>query len=70
MFYELENAVKKRADRDELIAVSKRLLTDDVTVFDLVSAFNELISNITDNAYSCMLSEICDIFETKKNLID
>lgn len=64
MFYELENAVKKRSDRDELIAVSKRLLSDGVTISDLISAFKELINNMADDAYSCVLSEMCDIVET------
>lgn len=63
MFYELENAVKKRFDRDELITVSKQLLSDGVTTSDLICTFNELISNITDDVYTCVLCEIRDIFE-------
>ena len=66
MFYELEYAVTNRFDRDELIAVSKRLLSDGVTIGDLVNAFKELISNMPDDAYSCLLSEMCDTFETNK----
>ena len=66
MFYELEYAVTNRFGRDELTAVSKQLLNDGVTIGDLINAFKELISNMTDDAYSCLLSEMCDTFETNK----
>ncbi len=58
MFYELENAVNKRADADVFLSVCDELRNDGVIKNDLLAALNELIESLADDKYSKQLKEV------------
>ncbi|WP_316677794.1 hypothetical protein [uncultured Tolumonas sp.] len=58
MFYELENAVNKRADVDVFLSVCHELRNDGVIKNDLLAALDELIKSLDDDKYSQKLKDV------------
>ena len=60
MFYEIENAVIKNFNKNELLEICHHLVTDGVEKADLVTAFKEL-NPLVDSVYRSVIDDVIAI---------